>query len=54
MKLNHVALSNWQMRREIDEYKYLDIVERDKLKETDMKEKFASEYKKRFKIEWQK
>ena len=40
------------MMREIDErkYRYLGIVEMDKIKEMDMKEKFAKEYKKRLKL----
>ena len=46
------ALPNGQTMKEIDEsgYKYLGIVEMDKIKETDMKDKFASEYKRRFKV----
>lgn len=51
-KLNGVALPNGQMIKAIDEsgYKYLDIVEMDKIKENDMKDKFASEYKRRLKL----
>ena len=47
---NGLVLPNEQMR-EIDErgYKYLGIVEMDKIKETEMKEKFPSEYKRRLK-----
>ena len=47
---NGLVLPNEQMR-EIDErgYKYLGIVEMDKIKETDMKEKFPSEYNRRLK-----
>ena len=42
------------MTRENDkrEYKYLSIVEMDKIKETDLKETFANEYKKRLKLFW--
>ena len=38
--------------REIDEsrYKYLGIVEMDKIKKTDMKETFSSEYKRGLKL----
>ena len=45
MKQNGIALPNGQMMKAIDEsgYKYLGIVELDKIKETDMKDKFASE-----------
>ncbi|XP_063595812.1 uncharacterized protein LOC134772704 [Penaeus indicus] len=52
VKQNGVALPNGQMMKEIDEsgYKYLGIVEMDKIKETDMKEKFTSEYKRRLKL----
>lgn len=40
------------MTRENDkrEYKYLSIVEMDKIKETDLKETFANEYKKEVEI----
>ncbi len=49
---NGIALPNGQIMKEIDEngYKYLGIVEMDKIKETDMKDKFASEYKRRLKL----
>ena len=52
MKQNGIALPNGQMMKAIDEsgYKYLGIVELDKIKETDMKDKFASEYKRRLKL----
>eukprot|EP00795_Rhopilema_esculentum_P008907 gene8907-biopygen10485 len=44
VKQNGIALPNGQMMKEIDDsgYKYLAIVEMDKIKETDMKDKFAS------------
>lgn len=40
------------MTRENDkrEYKYLNIVEMDKIKETDLKETFENEYKKKLKL----
>lgn len=52
MKLNGVALPNGQMTKGVDEsgYKYLVIVEMDKIKETDMKDKFASKYERRLKL----
>ena len=52
MKQNGITLPNGQMMKEIDEsgYKYLGIVEMDKIKETEMKDKFASEYKRRLKL----
>ena len=52
VKQNGIALPNGQTMKEIDEsgYKYLGIVEMDKIKETDMKDKFASEYKRRLKL----
>ena len=47
VKLNGIALSNGQLMKEIDEhgYKYLGIVELDKLKERHMKDRLTSEYK---------
>ena len=52
VKQNGIALPNGQMMKEIDEsgYKYLGIVEMDKIKEIDMKDKFVSEYKRRLKL----
>lgn len=52
VKLNGVTLLDGQMIKDIDEsgYKYLGIVEMDKIKENDMKDKFASEYKRRLKL----
>lgn len=52
VKLNGVALPNGQMIKDIDEsgYKYLGIVEMDKIRENDMKDKVASEYKRRLKL----
>lgn len=52
VKLNGVALPNVQRIKDIDEsgYKYLAIVEMDKIKENDMKDKFASEYKRQLKL----
>ena len=46
-----LVLPNGQMMRKNDEreYKYRGIVEIDKIKETDMKEKFTSEYKRSLK-----
>ena len=46
------ARPNGQMMKEIDEsgYKYLGIIEMNKIKATDMKENFASEYKRRLKM----
>ena len=47
-----LVLPNGQMTRKNDEreYKYRGIVEIDKIKETDMKEKFTSEYKRSLKF----
>ena len=52
VKQNGITLPNGQMMKEVDEsgYKYLGIVEMDKIKETEMKDKFASEYKRRLKL----
>ena len=52
LKQDGITLPNGQMMKEIDEsgYKYLGIVEIDKIKETEMKDKFASEYKRRLKL----
>ena len=52
VKQNGIKLPNGQMMKKIDEsgYKYLGIVEMDKIKETEMKDKFASEYKRRLKL----
>lgn len=52
MKQNGVALPNGQMMKGIDErgYKYLGILEMDKIKEADMKDQFASEYKRSLKL----
>ena len=51
-KLSSRLLPHGKMTRENDkrEYKYLGSVGMDKIKETDMKEKCASGYEKRFKI----
>ena len=51
-KLNDLVLPNGKMMTETDErgYRYLGIVEMDKIKETDMKEKFAKKYKRRLKL----
>ena len=52
VNLNSLVLPNGQMMRDIDErgYKYLGIVEIDKIKETDRKEKFARKCKRRLKL----
>ena len=52
VKQNGITFPNGQMMKEIDEsgYKYLGIVEVDKIKEKEMKDKFASEYKRRLKL----
>lgn len=44
LKLISVELPNGQMMKEIDQsgYQYLDIVQVDEIKETDMKDKYAS------------
>lgn len=44
LKLISVELPNGQMMKEIDQsgYQYLDIAQVDKIKETDMKDKYAS------------
>ena len=49
---NGISLPNGQIKNDIDEsgYKYLGIVEFDKIKETEMKGKFAAEYKRRLKL----
>ena len=46
------ARPNGQMMKEIDEsgYKYLGIIEMNKIKATDTKDNFASEYKRRLKL----
>lgn len=52
MKLNGFALPDGQVMKEADEsgYRYLGAVEMDKIKETDMKDKLVSEYKRRLKL----
>ena len=52
VKENGISLPNGDLMKEIDEhgYKYLGIVELDKLKEKHMKDKSTSEYKRRFKL----
>ena len=52
VKQNGIVLPNGQVMKEIDEsgYEYLGIVEIDKIKETEMKDKFAGEYKRRLKL----
>ena len=52
VKLNSFVILNGQMMREIEKrgYKYLGIVEMDKITEMNMKEKFESEYRRRLKL----
>ena len=52
VKQNGISLPNGLIMKDIDEigYKYLGIVEFDKIKETEMKGKFAAEYKRRLKL----
>ena len=51
VKLGGVAIPDGQVMREVkdDGYKYLGIVELDKIKETEMKDQFRKEYIRRVK-----